>query len=421
MARTITRKIGVLAVGYIIILAIFAVFLVRITRETQMLVNDLSNGLLEETRLIGDINLAIQQFLTESTSFLQNGDPEEYEEGEERLRDIEALIISLHNAQEPYSIFEQETSHDHDMVIRQSESILDMAREMHEQIAPGAQSLTEAQKDALYETIEEIEEQREQFSAQATVYTMSMREAAQRRIAIEMTFTFIGIGVTLAGMGALTLFLLWLIERWIAHPLRRLSAAATALAEGRIEQRLTITSEDEIGALQRAFNRMTDTIQQQTRDLEQHYQQAVQARDAIETAHRQVSEQLAIIQRQSDAIRELSVPVLPINRDTLVMPLVGALDTTRLMQVQEQALGRLAATRARRLLLDVTGVPVIDTQVAQGLIRVVQAARLLGAQVILVGIRPEVAQSIVGLGVQLTGIRTFSDLQSALKSSGDQS
>ena len=113
--------------------------------------------------------------------------------------------------------------------------------------------------------------------------------------------------------------------------------------------------------------------------------------------------------------------MLPINRDTLVMPLIGALDTTRLMQVQEQALGRLAATRARRLLLDVTGVPVIDTQVAQGLIRVVQAARLLGAQVILVGIRPEVAQSIVGLGVQLTGIRTFSDLQSALKSSGDQS
>ena len=299
MARTITRKIGALAVGYIIILAIFAVFLVRITRETQILVNDLSNGLLEETRLIGDINLAIQQFLTESTSFLQNGDPEEYEEEEERLRDIEALIISLHNAQEPYSIFEQETSHDHDMVVRQSESILDMAREVHEQTASGAQSLTEAQKDALYETIEEIEEQREQFSAQATVHTMSMREAAQRQIAIETTFTFIGIGVTLAGTGALTLFLLWLIERWIAHPLRRLSAAATALAEGRTEQRLTITGEDEIGVLQRAFNRMTDTIQQQTRDLEQHYQQAVQARDAIETAHRQVSEQLAIIQRQT--------------------------------------------------------------------------------------------------------------------------
>jgi len=63
---------------------------------------------------------------------------------------------------------------------------------------------------------------------------------------------------------------------------------------------------------------------------------------------------------------------------------------------------------------------VIDTQIAQGLIRVVQAARLLGAQVVLVGIRPEVVQSIVGLGVHLNGIRSFSDLQSALKLSGDQ-
>jgi len=316
-------------------------------------------------------------------------------------------------------ILEREASHDHDMVIQQSEFLLDIAREVHEQIAPGAQSLTEARNDAFYETIEATEEQREQFSAQATVHIMRMREAAQRQIAIETTFTFIGIGVTLTGMGAFTLFLLWLIERWIAHPLRRLSAATTALAEGLTDQRLTTTSEDEVGALQRVFNRMADTIQQQTRDLDQHYQQAVQARDAMEAAHRQVSEQLAIIQQQRDAIRELSVPVLLINRDTLVMPLVGALDTTRLVQVQEQALGRLAATRTRCLLLDVTGVPVIDTQVAQGLIRVVQAARLLGTQVILVGIRPEVAQSIVGLGVQLTGIRTFSDLQSALKSIGD--
>lgn len=417
MNRTLIRKIGALVGGYLIILAIFATFLVQITRETQALVDDLNNGLLEETRLIGDLNLAVQQFLTETISFLQSGDPEEYEEGEEVLRDIESLILSLRNTQELYRLLQVS---DRDIIIRQNESLLNVAQELYEQMAPDAQSLTETQKGALYETIEAVEEQREQFSAQAMVYIANMKAATQRRIAAETMVTFAGIGTTLAGMGALTLFLLWLIERWIARPLRRLSAAATALAEGRTDQRLTITSEDEVGALQRAFNRMTDLIRQQTHDLEHHYQEAVQARDAIEAAHRQVSEQLAIIQQQRDAIRELSVPVLPINRNTLVMPLVGALDTTRLMQVQEQALGRLAATRARRLLLDVTGVPVIDTQVAQGLIRVVQAARLLGAQVILVGIRPEVAQSIVGLGVQLTGIRTFSDLQSALKSSGDQ-
>jgi anti-anti-sigma regulatory factor len=122
--------------------------------------------------------------------------------------------------------------------------------------------------------------------------------------------------------------------------------------------------------------------------------------------------------QQRDYIREMSVPVLPIRSDTLVMPLVGALDSARLVHIQEQALGRLEATRARHLLLDITGVPVVDTQVAQGLIRVVQSARLLGASVILVGIRPEVAQSIVGLGIDLSGIRTHSTLQSALGQAG---
>lgn len=101
-------------------------------------------------------------------------------------------------------------------------------------------------------------------------------------------------------------------------------------------------------------------------------------------------------------------------RVTLVMPLVGALDSARLAQVEEQALERLEASRARRLLLDITGVPSVDAQVAQGLVRVVQAARLLGARATLVGIRPEVAQSIVNLGLDLSHIHTESDLQSAL-------
>jgi rsbT co-antagonist protein RsbR len=138
---------------------------------------------------------------------------------------------------------------------------------------------------------------------------------------------------------------------------------------------------------------------------------------ALEEAQRRADEQAALLtenEQQRDMIREMSVPVLPVSRNTLVMPLVGALDSTRLVQIQEQALGRLEATRARCLLLDVTGVPVIDTQVAQGLIRVVQAARLLGAEVILVGIRPEVAQAIVGLGIDLDGMRTHSDLHNAL-------
>ncbi len=123
---------------------------------------------------------------------------------------------------------------------------------------------------------------------------------------------------------------------------------------------------------------------------------------------------LAENSQQRDAIRELSVPVLPLQRGTLAMPLIGALDTTRLRDLQERALQAIQHASARRLLLDITGVPIVDTQVAQGLIGVVRAARLLGTEVLLVGIRPEVAQTIVGLGLDLGGVRTYSDIQSAL-------
>ncbi|WP_322816770.1 STAS domain-containing protein [Chloroflexus sp.] len=127
---------------------------------------------------------------------------------------------------------------------------------------------------------------------------------------------------------------------------------------------------------------------------------------------------LAENEQQRQAIRELSVPVLPVRETTLVMPLVGALDTARLADMQQQALEQIARTNARDLFIDVTGVPVIDTQVARGLIQVVEAARLMGTRVTLVGIRPEVAQTLVTLGIDLRSIRTFSTLQTALGEGG---
>jgi serine/threonine protein kinase len=103
-----------------------------------------------------------------------------------------------------------------------------------------------------------------------------------------------------------------------------------------------------------------------------------------------------------------------LSASTLVMPLVGALDTERLRMAQDQALRAIEQSAARYLILDITGVAMVDSQVAQGLIRVVQAARLLGAEVVLVGIRPEVAQAVVGLGIRMSTMVTRSTLQSGI-------
>jgi rsbT co-antagonist protein RsbR len=94
-----------------------------------------------------------------------------------------------------------------------------------------------------------------------------------------------------------------------------------------------------------------------------------------------------------------------------VMPLVGALDSARIGQAQERALATIQAMGARHLILDITGVPVVDTLVAKGILQIVQSTRLLGCKVVLAGIRPEVAQAIVGLGIDLQGVNTQGTLQ----------
>ncbi len=113
-------------------------------------------------------------------------------------------------------------------------------------------------------------------------------------------------------------------------------------------------------------------------------------------------------------IQDLSTPIVPLLRGVLLMPLVGSIDSERGRQILERLLRAVELQRAQIVLVDITGVPVVDTAVAQILLQAVQAVQLLGGEAVLVGIRPEVAQTLVGLGVNLAGIATRSDLQGGL-------
>jgi rsbT co-antagonist protein RsbR len=140
----------------------------------------------------------------------------------------------------------------------------------------------------------------------------------------------------------------------------------------------------------------------------------VTQRKRAETMLRESMAQDEMIRAQQAVLAELSTPLIPINDEVMVMPLVGSIDSRRAQQVMDALLEGIAQTRARVAILDITGVPVVDTQVANALIRAAQSVRLLGAQVILTGIRPEVAQTLVGLGADLSGITTRSSLQSGI-------
>jgi rsbT co-antagonist protein RsbR len=198
--------------------------------------------------------------------------------------------------------------------------------------------------------------------------------------------------VPLRIIASLTLatLIIWLLRQFslnLKASLAEAQSANTAL------QAIQITLENQVADRTIALQRALDTVQEREGRL-------------VET--------LTTLQMSQQVIHDLSVPVLPVSHDTLVMPLIGTLDSARMLQVQEQALSRIALTHARHLLLDITGVPVVDSHVAQGLLKVVQSSRLIGADVVVVGIRPEVAQTIVGLGLDLSGIRTYTDIQSAL-------
>ncbi|MFL5801548.1 MAG: PAS domain S-box protein [Roseiflexaceae bacterium] len=121
-----------------------------------------------------------------------------------------------------------------------------------------------------------------------------------------------------------------------------------------------------------------------------------------------------IIKAQAATLAELSTPLIPISDAVLVMPLIGAIDSQRAQQVLQALLQGIERSRARVAILDITGVPVVDTQVAGTLIAAARGVRLLGAQIVLTGIRPEVAQTLVGLGVDLDEIVACGSLQSGI-------
>jgi len=118
----------------------------------------------------------------------------------------------------------------------------------------------------------------------------------------------------------------------------------------------------------------------------------------------------------ASALRELGSPVIPLLDNMLLIPLVGGIDTNRAQQIVEAVLGGVGEYKADVILLDVTGVPLVDTQVANSLVQTARAARLLGARTIMVGVRPEIAQSIVGLGLDLRQLETYPTLGAALGS-----
>jgi anti-anti-sigma regulatory factor/HAMP domain-containing protein len=231
-----------------------------------------------------------------------------------------------------------------------------------------------------------------------------------------------GLGVLLfAGL------LAFVMAQAISVPIGQLNRTAQQIAAGDLSRRVHLAQHDEIGALAQSFNTMAEslaariTTEQAARAEAQRLQQlAAEHRQIVERTLAELHQSIAIREQLSATVQDLSNPVLPVLDGILVMPLIGVIDTARATVMVNSLLQAIEQHRAHVVILDVTGVPMIDTQVARALLRAADAGKLLGAQTILVGIRPELAQTIVGLGLSMANLVTKADLQNGMAYAAQQ-
>lgn len=164
-----------------------------------------------------------------------------------------------------------------------------------------------------------------------------------------------------------------------------------------------------------------EILQQELKDPQELFMQSQKISKLIDsfgitTFETYLKEREEVILRQTDEITEISTPVIQVWDGILALPIIGTLDSARTQVVMENLLQKIVETGSSIAILDISGVPAVDSLVAQHLIKTVSATRLMGAECIISGIRPEIAQTVVHLGIDLSGVITKASLASALKS-----
>jgi rsbT co-antagonist protein RsbR len=165
---------------------------------------------------------------------------------------------------------------------------------------------------------------------------------------------------------------------------------------------------------------LLQTIQLEIKDPQELYDATVKVNKLIDgfsmlTFDTYIKGREEVILRQTNEITEISTPVIRVWDGILALPIIGTLDSARTQVVMENLLQEIVSTGSGIAILDISGVPAVDSLVAQHLIKTVSATRLMGAECIISGIRPEIAQTIVHLGIDLSGIITKATLASALR------
>lgn len=165
---------------------------------------------------------------------------------------------------------------------------------------------------------------------------------------------------------------------------------------------------DEFSVLEAALNIYNQELASARAQNERYIQE-------LEQSKRELQDQLTTIARQQMAIHELSTPIVEVWEDILLLPVIGTMDSQRAQEMTEKLLERIKQNRSRCIIMDITGVENVDTTTANAVLKMTRAARLLGAWCVLTGIRPEIARTMIQLGVEMEGMKTLRTLKDGIR------
>jgi len=176
-----------------------------------------------------------------------------------------------------------------------------------------------------------------------------------------------------------------------------------------------VSGRDPLAMIAPSINLLLAEVEHRGLELDERQLEQGRQQERLLEQERDLDDKAETIAKQTDAIRELSTPVLDLWDEVLVLPIIGAVDTRRGQQMQERLLEAVSQSQARFVILDITGVEVVDTATADHFLKIVGATELLGARCILTGIRPSVAQTLVRVGVDLSRLSTYGSLKQGLR------
>jgi len=193
----------------------------------------------------------------------------------------------------------------------------------------------------------------------------------------------------------------------IKERINHIEDVLASVAAGDMDARIESETEDDLSGIEAAIDLLIDDLTDELRQREKMQKEVEEKLSKIQ------EQQKTIVQQQEDLL-ELSSPVSKVWDNILILPVIGTLDSQRTQIMMENLLQKIVDTGCTMAILDITGVPTVDTQVANHLLKTVTSARLLGAECIISGISPAIAQTIVHLGIDLSVIRTKATLQDAM-------